>query len=233
MKPHRRILLLEDDANLGFILKEHLEMNGFAVTLCANGVEGLAEFRKQKISMCLVDVMMPKKDGFSFVKEIRGHDQKTPVIFLTAKSLKEDRIEGLKIGADDYITKPFSMEELLLRISAVLKRSSPMELSDKPQNEFKIGTFRFDVRKSLLLANKKKPITLTSKEAELLAFLCAAMNTVIERERILNSVWTNDSYYSARSMDVYLSKLRKYLKSDPKISIINVRGKGFKLLVDE
>ena len=232
MKPKQQILLLEDDTNLGFILKEHLEMNGFTVQLCNNGVDGLASFRKTAFSLCLVDVMMPKKDGFTFVKDIRLHDQQTPVIFLTAKSLKEDRIEGLKIGADDYITKPFSMEELLLRITAVLKRTSPVELNGDEPAQFSIGKILFDVQKSHLKISDKKKISLTTKEAQLLTVLCRYKNKVVERELILNSVWESNSYYSARSMDVYVSKLRKYLKNDPNVSIANVHGKGYKLLVD-
>lgn len=225
-------MLLEDDTNLGFILSEHLEMNGFIVHLCNNGIDGLSAFRKNKFSLCLVDVMMPKKDGFTFVKEIRQKDQQTPVIFLTAKSLKEDRIEGLKIGADDYITKPFSMEELLLRITAVLKRTSVNGMNDDTPTEFSIGKILFDVRRSQLKIGEKKKISLTTKESELLAILCRYKNNVVGREQILNTVWNNDSYYSARSMDVYVSKLRKYLKADTAVSIANVHGKGYKLLID-
>ncbi len=232
MKSKRKILLLEDDTNLGFILSEHLEMNGFAVHLSNNGIDGLSVFRKHKFSLCLVDVMMPKKDGFTFVKEIRQYDQQTPVIFLTAKSLKEDRIEGLKIGADDYVTKPFSMEELLLRIAAVLKRTSVNGTDSGTPSEFSIGKIIFDVRRSQLRIGEKKKISLTTKESELLAMLCRYQNNVVGREQILNAVWNNDSYYSARSMDVYVSKLRKYLKADPAVSIANVHGKGYKLLID-
>ncbi|MFZ4622132.1 MAG: response regulator transcription factor [Bacteroidota bacterium] len=232
MKQRMKILLLEDDANLGFILTEHLEMNGFTVQHCTNGVDGSAAFRKSAFALCLVDVMMPKKDGFTFVKELRQNDEQTPVIFLTAKSLKEDRIEGLKIGADDYITKPFSMEELLLRITAILKRSHLAGSSAVIPELIAVGSFQFDVRKSVLTYGAKKKIQLTTKESELLAVLCAHRNHVVEREQILNAVWGTDSYYSARSMDVYVSKLRKYLKTDPKVSIVNVHGKGYTLLID-
>jgi DNA-binding response OmpR family regulator len=232
MRSSTKILLLEDDANLGFILTEHLQMNGFDVVHCSNGVDGLAAFRRSSFSLCLADVMMPKKDGFTFVKELRQIDQQIPVIFLTAKSLKEDRIEGLKIGADDYITKPFSMEELLLRINAVLKRTRPAEKKIELPPQFTIGSFRFDVRRSVLTLGGKKKIQLTTKESELLAVLCAHVDHVVEREQILNSVWRSDTYYSARSMDVYVSKLRKYLKADPNVSIVNVHGKGYTLLVD-
>jgi len=232
MNKKKKILLLEDDTNLGFILTEHLEMNGFTVHLCNNGVDGLSAYRKQKFSLCLVDVMMPKKDGFTVAKEIRQIDNQIPIIFLTAKSLKEDRIEGLKIGADDYITKPFSMEELLLRINAVLKRASDDGSNNPLATEFTIGKIHFDFRKSRLKVSDKKIISLTTKEAELLAVLCLHANNVVERDQILNTVWNDDSYYSARSMDVYVSKLRKYLKADPTLSIINIHGKGYKLLID-
>lgn len=232
MKYKKKILLLEDDPNLGFILSEHLEMNGFAVQLCTNGVDGVAAYKKLKAALCLVDVMMPKKDGFTFVKEVRQSDQHTPVIFLTAKSLKEDRIEGLKIGADDYITKPFSMEELLLRINAVLKRSAAADRTEQAQTTFTIGTFTFDATTSVLWIGEKKKRTLTAKESELLRVLAQHTNAVVERESILLSVWGNSSYYTARSMDVYISKIRKYLEDDPSVSIANVHGKGYKLLVD-
>jgi two-component system OmpR family response regulator len=232
MKQERTILLLEDDANLGFILAEHLEMNGFTVRHCTNGVDGLSAFKKKPAILCLVDVMMPKKDGFTFVRELRQIDRDVPVIFLTARSLKEDRIEGLKIGADDYITKPFSMEELLLRIAAVLKRTVPSERQPQTKPEYRIGTFTFHVARSTLRGAGKKVVTLTTKESELLAILCAHMNEVVERDLILRTVWNSDTQYAARSMDVYVSKLRKYLKNDPAISIVNIHGKGYKLLID-
>lgn len=231
-KNKKNILLLEDDDNLAFILAEHLEMNGFTVTRCQNGVEGLSTFRKSSFVLILADVMMPKMDGFTFIKEIRRLDQQMPVIFLTAKSMKEDRIEGLKIGADDYITKPFSMEELLLRIIAVLKRTNGHPRSEAAVTVFTIGKFHFDVRRAELKLGDKKKISLTTKEAELLSMLCANINAVVEREQILNAIWNSNSIYTARSMDVYISKLRKYLSADPSISIANVHGKGYKLLVD-
>lgn len=232
MKPKKKILLLEDDPNLGFILSEHLEMNGFTVHLCTNGMDGTAVYQKQKPALCLVDVMMPKKDGFAFVKELRRSDQQTPVVFLTAKSLKEDRIEGLKIGADDYITKPFSMEELLLRINAVLKRSSGNVTKEQIPVQYSIGRFAFDTRTSSLQIDNGRKLTLTAKESELLSILALHLNEIVDREKILREVWGNDSYYNARSMDVYISKLRKYLKADPAVSIVNAHGKGYKLLVD-
>ncbi len=231
-KSKKKILLLEDDPNLGFILSEHLEMNGFAVQLCANGVDGISAYRKSRFSLCLVDVMMPKKDGFTFVKEIRRTDQVMPVIFLTAKSLKEDRIEGLKIGADDYITKPFSMEELLLRISAVLKRSQGTSSDLKTPDQFSLGAFYFDAARCSLSIDGKKKQSLTDKESEVLHVLAQHLNVTVERDIILRTVWGEESYYNARSMDVYISKLRKHLKADPAISIVNTHGKGYKLQVD-
>lgn len=225
------ILVLEDDPNLGFILQEHLELNGFTVKLCINGIEGLNAYEKNKFSLCLVDVMMPKKNGFAFVKELRAMDEIVPVIFLTAKSLKEDRIEGFKLGCDDYVTKPFSMEELLLRINAVLRRSNNNAGSQNTQSKFTLNTFYFDFEKQILQHDETR-IELTTKEAELLRLLCIHTNKILEREIALKTVWGNDNYFNARSMDVFISKIRKYFKDDPSISIINVHGKGYKLSVD-
>lgn len=232
MKRNGSILLLEDDANLGFILAEHLEMNGFTVRHCTNGADGLAAFRRSSAALCLVDVMMPKKDGFTFVRELRQFDQHVPVIFLTAKSLKEDRIEGLRLGADDYITKPFSMEELLLRIHAVLKRTLPAAPPAVQKLEYRIGALTFNVARSTLHGAGTKPVKLTTKESELLAMLCARRNQTVDRGQILSAIWNSDSHYAARSMDVYVSKLRKYLKKETSVSIVNIHGKGYKLLVD-
>lgn len=224
----RNILLLEDDPNLGFILQEQLEMNNYSVKLCRNGEEGTDEYKHHKYDLCLVDIMMPKKDGFTFVKELRNADKQTPVIFLTAKSLKEDKIEGFKAGCDDYITKPFSMEELLLRINAVIRRTG--DNTDTLQTVFSIGRYSFDSEKQTLTLGKKK-IQLTSKEAELLRLLCINKNSVLERDTALNQIWGNNSYFNARSMDVFITKLRGYLKEDPSISIQNIRGKGYKLIL--
>jgi two-component system response regulator VicR len=226
----QKILLLEDDANLGFILKEHLELNSFAVVHCSNGVEGLAAYHNNQFVLALVDIMMPKKDGFTFAREVRVHDQTTPIIFLTAKSLKEDKIEGFKIGCDDFITKPFSMEELLLRIQAVLKRSAPQSDSVTMPARFTIGKYEFDYDKQTLQINNK-PQKLTTKEADLLRLLCLNMNRTLERDVALKTVWQDDSYFSGRSMDVFVSRLRKYFLDDSRVEILNVHGKGFKLVV--
>ncbi|QQS35375.1 MAG: response regulator transcription factor [Ignavibacteriales bacterium] len=230
MNSNKKILVLEDDTNLGFLLREHLEMNSYSVKLCRNGEEGLTEYKLNEYDLCLVDVMMPRKDGFTFVKELREKDSDIPVIFLTAKSLKEDRIEGFKIGCDDYITKPFSMEELILRIQAVLRRTNQSHQEEITQTLFSIGKFSFDFNlRSLTIGQYKNE--LTSKEAELLRLLCVYQNKVLERETALKLVWGDDSYFNSRSMDVFISKIRKYLKDDSSINLMNIHGKGYKLMV--
>jgi DNA-binding response OmpR family regulator len=226
------ILLLEDDPNLGFMLQENLELRGYEVKLCTNGDEGMKAFMSGRFDLCLVDVMMPKKDGFTFARELRERDQQTPLIFLTAKSLKEDRIEGLKIGADDYVTKPFSMEELALRIQAVLKRSASSSTPSHDGTTFTIGNYVFDYERQTLQIKSKKQ-KLTAKESDLLKLLCQHINTTLERELALKEVWGDDSYFNARSMDVFISRLRSYFKGDSRIEILNVHGKGFKLVVTE
>jgi len=225
----KKVLLLEDDPNLGMILQEQLEMNGFEVTLCVNGEEGSALYEKDKYDLCLVDVMMPKKDGFTFVSEIRQKDRDLPIIFLTAKSLKEDKILGFKIGCDDYLTKPFSMEELLLRIKAMLKRSGAGSNREIPR-KFNIGKYIFDSHSQLLKINDKSH-KLTSREADLLKLLCLHKNELLERDNALQTIWGDDSYFNGRSMDVYISKLRKYLKDDSQVQILGIHGKGYKLIV--
>lgn len=225
-----KILLLEDDANLGLVIQEHLQMNGFTVTLCTNGDDGLAEYRRRPFDLCLVDIMMPKRDGFSFARDVRSHDQHIPLIFLTAKAMKEDKITGFRIGCDDYLTKPFSIEELLLRIRAVLRRSNRPAAEPEP-DQFAIGSFTYDARLQLLCCGERRQ-KLTSTESELLHLLCLNMNRVLEREEALRRIWGNEDYFSGRSMDVFISKLRKYLKDDPAVRIVGVHGKGFRLVVD-
>lgn len=226
----RTILLLEDDPNLGLILQEHLELNGFGVTLCVNGEEGGAAYRKGKFDLCLVDVMMPRKDGFSFARDVRAVDRETPIIFLTAKAMKEDRIEGLKIGADDYLTKPFSMEELLLRIRAVLRRSGRQEEGKSSPPEFSFGKYTFNPSKRTLRRGRNTR-KLTARESDLLRLLCLHMNATLDRDGALRELWGDDSYYNSRSMDVFVSRLRKHLAGDPGVEILNVPGKGLKLVV--
>lgn len=225
-----KILLIEDDVNLGFIIQENLELQGFYVELCSDGEEGYKTFLSKNFDLCLIDVMLPKKDGFTVAQEIRKIDQEIPIIFLTAKSLKEDRIHGFKIGADDYITKPFSTEELVLRIQAVLRRSKKVTSTDSDQNIFKIGTYQFDYNKQTLQINQSEQ-KLTHKEAELLRLLCLHKNHILDRNVALNLIWKDNSFYNSRSMDVYISKLRKYLSKDEQIEILNVHGKGFKLAI--
>lgn len=225
----RTVLLLEDDPNLGLIVQEHLELNGFEATLCVNGEEGEAAYRKGKFDLCLVDVMMPRKDGFSFARDVRAVDRETPIIFLTAKAMKEDRIEGLKIGADDYLTKPFSMEELLLRIRAVLRRSGKQEEGKSSSPEFSLGEFTFNPSKRTLRRGRSTR-KLTARESDLLRLLCLHRNATLDRNAALRELWGDDSYFNSRSMDVFISRLRKHLAGDPEVEIMSVPGKGLKLV---
>ncbi len=227
MSGKKKILLLEDDPNLGFMVQEHLELRGYIVRRCSNGADGFSVFRGEPFDLCLVDVMMPKKDGFSFARDVRVVDQQIPLIFLTAKAMKEDKIEGFEIGADDYVTKPFNMEELLMRIQAVLKRATTRPV--QVQTSFAVGTYFFDCERQVLQRNGKKQ-KLTTKEAELLKLLCRHMNTTLPRELALTTIWGDDSYFNGRSMDVFISRLRTYLKQDSSIEIINVHGIGYKLV---
>jgi DNA-binding response OmpR family regulator len=224
-----KILLLEDDPNLGRMVQEHLQMNGYQVDLCTDGLAGIETARDNKFDLCLVDIMLPKLDGFSFAEQFRRRNSDTPFIFLTARSLKEDRIRGFKTGCDDYITKPFSIEELLLRIDAVLRRTRRESLSTN-QTVFELGAFRFDYTRSVLYHGQRQQ-KLTPKEAELLRLLCCHINRTLNREDALKEIWGNDSYFSGRSMDVYVSKLRKYLKADPSVVIMGIHGQGFRLVI--
>lgn len=227
-----KILLAEDDANLGQLLQEFLINKGYAVDLAINGEIAIQSFIQKDYDLCLLDVMMPKKDGFSLAKEIRLTDKEIPIIFLTAKSMKEDTIQGFKIGADDYITKPFSMEELLLRIKAVLRRYQKNEDTAIVQTPvYQLGKYSFDFNHQLLNSHEG-PQKLTSKEAALLKLFCENKNQPINRSFALKLIWGDDSYFNARSMDVYITKLRKHLKNDPSIQIMNVHGEGFKLVED-
>lgn len=222
------ILLAEDDPNLGHLLKNYLSAKEYETTLVTDGAQAMKAFRKDRFNLCLLDVMMPEMDGFTLAREIRAIDPHIPVIFLTAKNLKEDVIEGFKSGADDYLTKPFSMEELIYRIEAILRRSSK-QVTDTPAEKYTIGKFTFDVTKQLLTW-KDQSRKLTTKESELLELLCRHRNDVLERNFALKSIWIDDNYFNARSMDVYITKLRKYLSEDEKVEILNIHGKGYKLL---
>jgi two-component system, OmpR family, response regulator len=227
-----KVLLAEDDRNLGNILKNYLDAKGYVTTLCINGEEAIGSFGKNDFDFCILDIMMPVKDGFEVAREIRAKDRKVPILFLTAKSMQEDKLKGFEAGADDYITKPFSMEELLMRMQAILRRSDDSPKIIPPENIFRIGQYTFDFnRQTLTIRNKEQK--LTSKEAGLLQLLCTSANDVLDRSVALNKVWNDDSYFNARSMDVYIVKLRKYLREDPSVELINVHGIGFKLVMNK
>lgn len=228
-----RLLLVEDDPNLSLVLQDYLEMMNYDIVLCANGRLGLEAFRSQQFDLCLLDIMMPEMDGLTLAEEIRKTNEEIPIIFLTAKSLKEDRIKGFRSGCDDYITKPFSTEELSLRIQAILKRCMYQNaLENDGTTDFEIGHYLFD-SKNMVLRNGNQEKTLTRKENALLKLLCENQNQLLTREEALKSVWGDDDYFIGRSMDVFIAKLRKYLKDDPRISITNVHGTGFRLEVKE
>lgn len=230
MSNKTNILLVEDDPNLGSLLQEYIIAKGYDCQLETDGDKGLKAFLKGSYDLCALDVMMPIKDGFTLAKEIRNTDKKIPIIFLTAKSLKEDKIEGFQSGADDYLTKPFSMEELLLRIKAILRRTQGTLVTNTELKHFELGELNFYYDRRILKDNVNNEQKLTSKEADLLKLLCENRNDVLERSVALNKIWKDDSYFNARSMDVYITKLRKYLKADPKLEIVNMHGRGFKLL---
>ncbi len=227
MEEKIKILLCEDDENLGMLLREFLQAKGFNADLCPDGEKGYKAFLKGKYDLCVLDVMMPKKDGFTLAQEIRNVNSEVPIIFLTAKNLKDDVLEGFKLGADDYITKPFSMEELVVRIDAILRRVKGKK--DREVTLFRIGKFTFDTQKQVLVSGDSTQ-KLTTKESELLALLCSHVNDILERNYALKTIWVDDNYFNARSMDVYITKLRKLLKGDPSIEIINIHGKGYKLI---
>ena len=223
-----KILLCEDDENLGMLLREYLQAKGYSTVLCPDGEQGFKEFTKNKYDIAVLDVMMPKKDGFTLAQDIRQANADLPIIFLTAKTLKEDILEGFKIGADDYITKPFSMEELVFRVEAILRRVRGKKT--KESTLYHIGKFVFDTQKQLLTIGDQQT-KLTTKENELLALLCSHANEILQRDFALKTIWIDDNYFNARSMDVYITKLRKHLKDDDQIEIINIHGKGYKLIV--
>lgn len=225
-----KILLCEDDENLGMLLREYLQAKGYMTELCADGEIGYKTFIKDKFDLCIFDVMMPKKDGFSLARDIRQANQEVPIIFLTAKTLKEDILEGFKLGADDYLTKPFSMEELTFRIEAVLRRVNGKK--NRNRTFYKIGSFTFDTKKQILSRGNEET-KLTTKESELLSLLCAHANEILQRDFALKTIWIDDNYFNARSMDVYITKLRKHLKGDDSVEIINIHGKGYKLITPD
>jgi DNA-binding response OmpR family regulator len=225
-----KVLLAEDDKNLGAVLKAYLEAKGYQTTLCVNGKEAYDSYNKKKYDFCIVDVMMPVKDGFTLAQEIRKLDKRIPILFLTAKSLPEDKLKGFEMGGDDYMTKPFSMEELLMRMKAILRRVKEGGGADGRSSVYKIGKLTFDHTRQVL-SSPAGETKLTSKEAELLRLLCENANDVLDRSVALNRIWQDDSYFNARSMDVYITKLRKYLKEEPSVELLNVHGIGFKLIL--
>ncbi|MDX1650853.1 MAG: response regulator transcription factor [Brumimicrobium sp.] len=221
------ILLAEDDDNLGLLLNSFLKAKGFNVDLARNGKEALDKFNDGDYQFLILDVMMPEMDGFTVAREVRNIDKKIPILFLTAKTMKEDKLQGFSIGADDYLTKPFSMEELVARIEAILKRS---QINDSPlQSEYKIGSFTFDPEKRVISIDGKEE-RLTTKENHLLKLLTKNKNEVLDRQAALRAIWGDDNYFNGRSMDVYIAKLRKILKQDETVEIMNVHGRGFKLI---
>jgi DNA-binding response OmpR family regulator len=228
MKSKAKILLVEDDANLGFVISDQLKSEGYQVVLCTNGMDGHMRFSEDEFHLCIFDVMMPKKDGFTLAREIRTMNQDVPILFLTAKAMTEDKITGFNAGGDDYLTKPFSFDELSVRVKALLKR---VNIQDEPQQKLvQIGSYTFDTE-NFTLKHPEFEKTLTKKEAMVLKILCKFKNSVVPRENILTAVWGQDDYFAGRSMDVFITKLRKYFLMDTKIAISNIHGIGFKLEV--
>lgn len=223
-----KVLIAEDDPFIGMITKECFETRGFEVCLCEDGSQAFDKYKNFKPNICIFDVMMPFKDGFTLAEEIRALDQTIPILFLTAKSLKEDVIKGFKIGADDYVKKPFSVEELIARVDAILRRSGANINNENEQSIFQIGDLSFDSDFQILKTTKEE-IKLTDKESGILAELCRNQNQITDRSSLLMKVWGDDSFFNSRSLDVYITKLRKYLKNDLNIELVTVRGKGFKL----
>jgi two-component system OmpR family response regulator len=225
------ILLAEDDSNLGFVVQDNLMANGYQVTLCADGELALKTFANEHFDLCILDVMMPKKDGFEVASTIREVNREVPIVFLTAKTMQEDKVKGFTLGADDYITKPFDFQEFILRIESILRRTKVLTQKEEEVVEnYKIGDYQFDVKNQTLIHSKEEK-NLTKKETRILSFLCEHINDIAPRELILKNIWGTDDYFSGRSMDVFISKLRKYLSADENIQISNIHGVGFKLEV--
>lgn len=231
MKQQLDILLCEDDPNLGKLLRDFLERKGYATTWAQDGAEGVRKFRVGSYDFVILDVMMPVKDGYQVAEEIRGLNRHVPILFLTAKSQREDTLQGFKVGADDYMTKPFSMDELEARIEAILRRSAALPENTEEVGEMTIGLYAYDYNRQEL-RHGDDAHRLTTKENELLFLLTKSKNALLEREYALNAIWGDANYFNGRSMDVYIAKLRKHLKEDPRVEILNVHGKGFKLIAD-
>ena len=228
----KKILLVEDDPNFGTILKDYLIMNDYEVIHAKNGMEGFEKFKKDDFDLCILDVMMPYKDGFTLAKEIREKNTDVPIVFLTAKAMKEDVLKGYKVGADDYLNKPFDSEVLLMKIKAIMQRKATETVADSKQFQFKIGDFDLNSKLRFLTYNGGEQIKLSPKENELLRLLALHENDLMPRELALTKIWRDDNYFTSRSMDVYIAKLRKYLKLDPKVEILNIHGEGFRLVIN-
>ena len=227
---NKQILLVEDDVNFGTVLRDYLQLNGYKVVLARNGLEGFEKFKKNEFDICILDVMMPYKDGFTLAKEIRSKDKSTPIVFLTAKSMKEDVLKGYKIGADDYLTKPFDAEILLKKLEVLIQRTEKSVQKSKPKSRIVIGDFIFNPRLRTLTYKKDTPTNLSPKENQLLLMLVETQNDLLSRNKALEEIWNDDNYFTSRSMDVYIAKLRKYLRQDTSVEIANIHGEGFRLI---
>ena len=228
----KKILIVEDDFNFGSILKDYLALNDYDVTLAKNGIEGFQKFKKDTFDLCILDVMMPYKDGFTLAKEIREKNEEVPLVFLTAKNLKDDVLRGFKVGADDYLTKPFDSEVLLAKIKAIINRKNIVNIPGTDTFEFTIGKFSYNSKLRFLNIASQEPLKLSPKENQLLRLLVLHVNDLLPREVALNKIWRDDNYFTSRSMDVYIAKLRKYLKPDSNVEILNTHGEGFRLVVN-
>ncbi|MGV9002869.1 response regulator transcription factor [Flavobacterium sp.] len=230
MENKNKILLVEDDQNFGIVLREYLTLNDFEVTLAKNGMEGFEKFKKDNFDLCILDVMMPYKDGYTLAKEIREKNKDVPLIFLTAKTMKEDVMKGYKVGADDYLNKPFDSDVLLMKIRAIIQRKAAENKNEPAKFEFEIGRFHLNSKLRFLTFDNGEPIKLSPKESELLKMMAVYENDLMPRELALTKIWREDNYFTSRSMDVYIAKLRKYLKEDPNVEILNIHGEGFRLV---
>jgi DNA-binding response OmpR family regulator len=228
---NKKILIVEDDINFGNILKEYLSLNDFNITLAKNGIEGFENFKKEEFDLCILDVMMPYKDGFTLAKEIREVNELVPIFFLTAKGLKEDVLKGFKLGADDYLTKPFDSEVLLAKIKVILNRNNSTAIPSNDIFEFEFGDFHFNSKLRFLTFQNEEPVKLSPKENQLLRLLVIYINDLLPREVALSKIWLDDNYFTSRSMDVYIAKLRKYLSLNKKVQIMNIHGEGFRLVI--
>jgi DNA-binding response OmpR family regulator len=229
----KKILIVEDDPNFGIVLKDYLTMNDYDVTHAKNGMEGFEKFKKNDYDLCILDVMMPYKDGFTLAKEIREKNAEVPIIFLTAKAMKEDVLKGYKVGADDYLNKPFDSEVLLMKMKAIIQRKSTDTLADSNEFMFSIGDFELNSKLRFLSFKGGEPEKLSPKENQLLRLLALHLNDLMPRELALTKIWRDDNYFTSRSMDVYIAKLRKYLKKDEKVEILNIHGEGFRLVINQ